>query len=96
MRLDYQGQEAVLVAGGRITSGPGDELDSVELLGKKDYRFVRFYFNIGGRITSGPGDKLDSVELLGKKDIRFVRFYFNRRTNNLRFMGRTRQCGTFR
>ena len=26
------GREAVLVAGGRVTSGPGDELDSVEML----------------------------------------------------------------
>ena len=30
--FQYQGREAVIVAGGRITSTPGDELTSVEVM----------------------------------------------------------------
>ena len=41
--VDVGGREAVIVAGGRITSGPGDELSSVEMMvvGQPSWQFMQ-------------------------------------------------------
>ena len=36
--FNYNGAEAIIVAGGRVTAGRGDELNSVEILGKLDFK----------------------------------------------------------
>ena len=37
--FNYKGAEAIIVAGGRITAGRGDELNSVEILGNSYFGF---------------------------------------------------------
>ena len=39
-RFNYNGVEAIIVAGGRISAGRGDELNSAEILGKTVFQNV--------------------------------------------------------
>ena len=44
-RFNYNGVEAIIVAGGRISAGRGDELNSAEILGKTLlFKMCLFYF----------------------------------------------------
>ena len=42
--FNYKGAEAIIVAGGRITAGRGDELNSVEILGNSYFGFSIQWF----------------------------------------------------